>query len=230
MLVKEILGNQQTIDEGWKEKAAGIGLASALGLGAIGGLSTLEKKSAKPRTGLKIMPVEKSGITPITHTPLEYQLISAAIRAGLKGEELAQFLAQCAHETDNFRKMVERGSPDYFKRYERRFSPKTAKDLGNVQPGDGERFKGRGYIQLTGRYNYKRAGKSLNLPLEERPELAADPEIAAKIALWYWNRRVKPNVDDFSDTAEVTKNINAKLLGLKNRHTKFIDYLDDEEQ
>ncbi len=229
MLVKEILDTKTTIEEGWKEKAASLGLAGVIGIGAVGGLSSIDKQSSKKPAELKILPIEKSGIEPITNSPLEFKLISAAMRAGLKGEELAQFLAQCAHETDNFRKMTERGSINYFRRYDKRFAPTTARKLGNVQPGDGEKFKGRGYIQLTGRYNYKIAGKSLNLPLEERPELAADPDIAAKIALWYWNRRVKPNVDDFSDTVEVTKNINAKLLGLKNRHVKFIDYLGATE-
>ncbi|MCX7685383.1 MAG: hypothetical protein N2Z67_08955 [Acetobacteraceae bacterium] len=54
-------------------------------------------------------------------------------------------------------------------------------DLGNRGRPDGERYKGRGYVQLTGRDNYARFGKLLGLPLEERPELANDPAVAGRI-------------------------------------------------
>ena len=57
-------------------------------------------------------------------------------------------------------------------------------DLGNTQPGDGQRYKGRGLIQLTGRANYREAGKALNLPLEQQPELVKnDHYISGKAAI-----------------------------------------------
>ena len=100
-------------------------------------------------------------------------------------------------------------------------NPAKAKVLGNLRPGDGERYKGRGYIQLTGHENYRNAGKALGLPLEQKPELAERPEIAAKIAVWFWQNRVKPQVDNFADTAQATKPINPAMKGLQDRKDKF---------
>lgn len=59
--------------------------------------------------------------------------------------------------------------------------PAVAKALGNVHPGDGARFCGRGYVQLTGRRNYARAGAKLGLAIEANPDLALRPDVAAKI-------------------------------------------------
>jgi predicted chitinase len=55
----------------------------------------------------------------------------------------------------------------------------TARKLGNTQPGDGARFRGRGFVQLTGRFNYTQYGGKLGVPLDLRPDLANAPEIAA---------------------------------------------------
>jgi predicted chitinase len=60
----------------------------------------------------------------------------------------------------------------------------VAKRLGNTQPGDGAKYCGRGYVQLTGRRNYSEAGEHTGADLVEHPELALKPEIAAKIMLW----------------------------------------------
>jgi predicted chitinase/Ca2+-binding EF-hand superfamily protein len=62
-------------------------------------------------------------------------------------------------------------------------------DLGNTQPGDGPRFRGRGYIQLTGRSNYRYYGKKLGVDLENNPDLALRPDIAARIVVEYWKDR-----------------------------------------
>jgi predicted chitinase len=66
-------------------------------------------------------------------------------------------------------------------------------DLGNTQPGDGPRFKGRGYIQLTGRANYRSYGEKLGIDLEGNPDLALQPKVAAKILVQYFQDR---NLDD----------------------------------
>jgi predicted chitinase len=63
------------------------------------------------------------------------------------------------------------------------------KDLGNTQPGDGPRYKGRGFIQLTGRANYAAYGKKLGIDLVGNPDLALRPDIAAKIVVAYWKDR-----------------------------------------
>jgi putative chitinase len=159
-------------------------------------------------------------------TEIEKVLIATAKQSGIKGVELAQFLAQMAHESWDFKKMreVPQGK-NYFKKYDPKHAPKTAKILGNVKPGDGEKYKGRGFIQLTGRNNYKAASDYLNIDLINKPELAAKPDVAAKIALWYWNTRVKPNVDNWADTKQVTRKINPALKGLDDRHENFKEYL-----
>ena len=156
----------------------------------------------------------------------EEMLHKYARAAGIKGVELAQFLAQCYHETAGFAQMQEIGDPKYFLRYDPKVDPIKAKQLGNTYPGDGVRYKGRGFIQITGRDNYRRAGEALGIPLEERPELASRPDIASKIAIWYWKNRVRPNVSNFQDTRSVTKQINPNLNGLQSRHENFKDYIN----
>ncbi len=63
------------------------------------------------------------------------------------------------------------------------------KDLGNIHPGDGRRYKGRGFVQLTGLHNYRIAGEALNLNLVDNPDLALEPETAARILAWYLQPR-----------------------------------------
>lgn len=234
-------GDGGGLEEDWKKSLANVGLAGAIGLGATGGLELKDKiksaftkptaqttQQAQPKqsqpTAKKVQP-QQVQVSPITNNPLETYLMNVAKKAGLTGIELAQFLGQCAHETMDYKRMIERGAKKYFNKYEPKFAPKKARILGNVKPGDGERYKGRGYIQLTGRYNYKAAGEALNLPLEQNPELAAQPDIAAKIALWYWSQRVKPEIQNFADTTSVTKKINPGLSGLEDRHENFVSYL-----
>jgi putative chitinase len=64
----------------------------------------------------------------------------------------------------------------------------------------------------------------LGLPLDANPELAAQPEIAAKIAVWYWNTRVAPKVSDFTNTKAVTKKINPALKHQDRRQQQFTKY------
>lgn len=59
--------------------------------------------------------------------------------------------------------------------------PDKARALGNLSPGDGARYCGRGYVQLTGKANYARAGLALGLPLVDDPDMALQPDVAAKI-------------------------------------------------
>jgi putative chitinase len=120
----------------------------------------------------------------------------------------AAFLGQILHETGGFQFMVELASGDA---YEGRA------DLGNTQPGDGRRFKGRGFIQLTGRANYAAAGRELGLPLEAQPELAAQPGIAARTAVWFWTRKGLNARADAGDVVGITRAINGGTNGLAER-------------
>lgn len=97
---------------------------------------------------------------------------------------LAYMLATAFHETDRSMKPIhEYGTADYFRRkYDiAGNNPRLAKDLGNTQAGDGVKYAGRGYVQLTGRSNYRRMGGLLGLPLEDNPDLAMQPDVASKV-------------------------------------------------
>lgn len=194
------------------------------GLAAMGaGMSQANAKSTTLQP--KKQPSEPINLISMKDTEAEKVLHRAALKAGIKGVELAQFLAQTRHESDDFSRMKERGGKQYFaKLYDPKSSPRTAKILGNTHVGDGVRYHGRGFIQITGRDNYRMAGKALGLPLEQQPELAARPDVAAKIAVWYWQTRVKPYINNFNDTKAVTQKINPAMRGLQDRHAKFIDY------
>lgn len=68
------------------------------------------------------------------------------------------------------------------------------KDLGNSEPGDGWRYHGRGFLQFTGRANYQKFGERYGLDLINNPDLAADPEISAQLAVAYWQAEVPAHV------------------------------------
>jgi putative chitinase len=161
---------------------------------------------------------------PITINAHEKFLIKTATAAGIKGTELAAFLSQVAHESHDFKSMVEYGGSLDFRKYDPKYAPRKAKILGNTKAGDGAKYKGRGYIQITGRYNYGIAGNAIGIDLVNNPKLAEKPSVAAKIAIWYWKLRVQPNVDDFSNVRDVTKPINPGLRGLEDRESNFDDY------
>lgn len=121
---------------------------------------------------------------------------------------IAHFLAQTCHESAGFRTTEEFASGDA---YEGRA------DLGNTQPGDGRRFKGRGLLQLTGRANYREYGRALGLDLEADPARAADPVLSLRIACEYWKRRNINAACDRDDLIKVTKLINGGTNGLEDR-------------
>lgn len=232
----------EDLDEGWKDWVAGAAIGAAA-LGAHGDAEAAKKKhpdkpaivkqvKADPKVDKRVADIKKQVNAPsnITTTGIsmnsgpEHLVQKEAIKSGIKGTELAQFLAQVRHESADFSRMKEIGGSLDFKKYDPKFAPKTAKILGNKHAGDGARYHGRGFIQITGRDNYRMAGDALGLPLEAKPELAATPEVAAKIAVWYWKTRVKPSVSNFDDTAAVTKKINPALRGLADRVSHFKDY------
>jgi predicted chitinase len=152
---------------------------------------------------------------PITGSKLETALYNFAKSVGLQGAELAAFMGQTAHESDNFKSLSEYSSGE---QYEGR------KDLGNIYKGDGVKYKGRGFIQITGRYNYTQAARDLGIDLVNQPELAERPDVAARVTWWYWKNRVRPNVDSFADVRQVTKQINPAMRGLEKRKLATKDF------
>jgi len=208
------------VDEGWKDIAAAGALATGLAFGGAGNADAKSQPTTqKPSV---IQQVSKQDIAKsVTKNPHEVYLRKAAEKAGISGNELTAFLSQCAHETLDFKHMKEIGGSLDFRKYDPKYAPKKAKQLGNKQVGDGAKYKGRGYIQLTGRDNYKKAGAALGLPLEAKPELVEKPEVAAEVAVWYWQNRVAPKVDSFKDNKAVTKTINPGMKHLDQRADKL---------
>lgn len=115
---------------------------------------------------------------------------------------ISHFLAQVAHESGGFRYREEIASGEAYEGRD---------DLGNIEVGDGVRFKGRGYIQLTGRANYTSYGMSDN-----PHDVAKDP-YAIDVAGWFWKRRGLNALADTDDLEKITKKINGGLNGIKDR-------------
>jgi predicted chitinase len=221
------------VDEGvvdWAKKGAAAG---AIALGALGAGQADAKPIQPPLKPAIQQPIQRDttpGHNVLSNNPHnEIVMLKTAKASGMKGAELAQFMAQTKHESWDFDRLKEKPQPGvkgYFsKKYDPKFAPRTAKILGNKHVGDGERYHGRGFIQLTGRDNYRMASDALGIDLLNKPELAARPDIAAKVAVWYWNTRVKPGIKNFADTKAVTQKINPAARGLENRHENFKDYM-----
>ncbi|CAN5775132.1 hypothetical protein BH11PSE13_BH11PSE13_32790 [soil metagenome] len=126
------------------------------------------------------------------------------------------FIAQLAHESGELNFMEEIWGPTPA---QKRYEPPSdlAKTLGNTQPGDGKRFKGRGPIQLTGRANYQKFGDLLGVDLVGQPELAAAPEVAFKTAGLYWKRKGLNELADTDAFTEITRRINGGQNGAVER-------------
>lgn len=124
------------------------------------------------------------------------------------------FLAQLAVESGSFRYVRELASGEAYE---------GSESLGNIYPGDGVKFKGRGLIQLTGRDNYQRFQDWLVLNYTEDidvltyPELLESPELAVMVAGWYWDVRNINVWADRDDVVRVTQKVNGGRNGLTQR-------------
>ena len=124
----------------------------------------------------------------------------------------AAFLAQVGHESGGLHWLTELWGPTATQsRYE------TRQDLGNNQPGDGFRFRGRGLIQLTGRANYAAASKALATDFITNPELLGEPDMAARSAMWFWQSHGLNERADAGEFERTTKIINGGLNGYPER-------------
>lgn len=127
-------------------------------------------------------------------------------------QRLAMWLAQGAHETMGFSHFREIWGPTPAQeRYEGR------KDLGNIEAGDGFKYRGRGIFQLTGRANYAKYGQALGVDLAASPERAEEPEIASEIAGLYWKEHDCNWLADNDSYENITRKINGGLNGWPDR-------------
>ncbi|MFW0788040.1 glycoside hydrolase family 19 protein [Gordonia sp. CPCC 205333] len=129
----------------------------------------------------------------------------------------AAFLSQLAVESDRWRTTEEYANGDA---YEGRG------DLGNEWPGDGPRFKGRGYIQVTGRENYTQMSGDLGVDFVSDPELAADPKYAYPVSVWYWNSRGINSAADGGDIDLVSQLVNGGEYGKAHNIDERVAYFD----
>jgi putative chitinase len=136
----------------------------------------------------------------LNQTCQEYNIISPLRQAA--------FLAQLAHESGSLRYVKELASGEA---YEGRL------DLGNTEVGDGVRYKGRGFIQITGRANYKACGDALGLDLLTHPELLEQPLQACLSAGWFWKSRGLNELADVKNFRKITKLINGGYNGYEDR-------------
>jgi len=121
---------------------------------------------------------------------------------------ICHFLAQILHESGELRYTEELASgADYEGR----------KDLGNIYPGDGIKYKGRGLIQLTGRFNYRDAGQALGYDYESNPYLVAQLPHSLLVSCWFWQSRGLNVLADKGDLAGITLRINGGYNGFNNR-------------
>ena len=121
---------------------------------------------------------------------------------------LAHFLAQTGHES---------GSMIYNKEIASGAAYEGRHDLGNTQPGDGMRFKGRGLIQITGRNNYKLYGDAVGVDFISNPILLEQPPYAVDSAGWFWKTHNLNPLADADDILHITKKINGGINGLDDR-------------
>jgi putative chitinase len=162
-------------------------------------------------------------------------------------ERIAGFISQCAHESMDFNAMSENLNyreetlnkvfPRYFgpgKRNAAEYAKNPEKianyvymdefrtsKLGNVQPGDGWRFRGRGLKQLTGRDNYTRFARDYDMTAEEAAVWVETKEGALASALWFWNTNKLNAVADTGSVPALTKKINGGDIGLADRQARY---------
>lgn len=153
---------------------------------------------------------------------------------------VAHFVAQIAHESGSFKFKSENlnySAPalravfgKYFtsqamaEQYARQ--PENIANLvyanrmgnGDVESGDGWRYRGRGLIQLTGKDNYRACGEAVGVDLVSEPDIVAeDPKLSVAAACWYWQKRNINECADRDDVVAVTKKINGGTHGLEDR-------------
>ncbi len=190
------------------ERTQGMKVDGAIGTNQLAKMKQLSKgvTLSQLRSIMPTLPLSKAK----AYLPLLNRAMAEA-KINTK-QRKAMFLAQLAHESVSLRYFEEIASG---RAYEGR------RDLGNIYPGDGVRYKGRGPIQLTGRSNYRAAGRALGLPLEKNPKMAAQPSVGFRTAAWFWNSRGLNRYADQGNFLEVTRRINGGYNGLADRQAYY---------
>ena len=148
-------------------------------------------------------------------------LNTAMIRFQIVGtKRIAAFIAQIGHESGQFRYVRELGNDQYLSKYD---TGTLAKRLGNTPEadGDGQKYRGRGLIQITGRANYMMCGEALALDLINQPELLEKPQHACMSAAWFWASRGLNTLADAGQFDTITRRINGGQNGAADRQALY---------
>lgn len=148
-------------------------------------------------------------------------LNTAMVRFQIVGtKRTAAFIAQIGHESGQFRYVRELGNDQYLSKYD---TGSLAKRLGNTPEadGDGQKYRGRGLIQITGRANYMMCGEALALDLINHPELLEKPQHACMSAAWFWASRGLNTLADAGQFDTITRRINGGQNGAADRQALY---------
>jgi len=176
-------------------------------------------------------------------------LVDVLPKYGINTERrMAHFISQTTHESNNFRSLEEnlnyseksllavfgryfgaapKANAAEYARNPEKIANRVYNDefrkykMGNTQPGDGWRFRGRGLKQLTGRENYTGFGKFMGMSAEEAAEYVATPKGAVESACWFWDTKKLNNIADTDDVVKMTKIINGGNIGLADRQARY---------
>lgn len=182
----------------------------------------------------------------LPHAPVDWvlALVEEPPRWGIDTDhEVASFVAQLAHESQEFTRLEENlsysaerlvqvwpqrfptlmAAQPYARNPARLANLVYANRMGNGPPesGDGWTFHGRGPPQLTGRANYEACARAIHEPIDQHPELLLTPAVGIKSACWYWTSRGLDRVDDDNDQRAETQAINGGTLGIAQRQAYF---------
>lgn len=148
-------------------------------------------------------------------------LNTAMVRFQIIGtKRVAAFIAQIGHESGQFRYVRELGNDQYLSKYD---TGSLAKRLGNTPEadGDGQKYRGRGLIQITGRANYMMCGEALALDLINQPDLLEKPQYACMSAAWFWASRGLNTLADAGQFDTITRRINGGQNGAADRQALY---------
>ncbi|RUT37502.1 glycoside hydrolase family 19 protein [Pseudomonas sp. PAMC 29040] len=171
-------------------------------------ITTLQLQQILPNAG------QSAGVfVPVLNTAMvRYQIVGSL--------RVAAFIAQIGHESGQLRYVREMGSDQYLSKYD---TGSLARRLGNTPEadGDGQKYRGRGLIQITGRANYVECGEALGLDLVNHPELLEKPQHACMSAAWYWASKGLNSLADAGKFDTITRRINGGQNGAADRQALY---------
>ena len=171
-------------------------------------ITALQLQQILPNAG------QSAGVfVPVLNTAMvHYQIVGT--------KRMAAFIAQIGHESGQFRYVRELGNNQYLSKYD---TGSLAKRLGNTPEadGDGQKYRGRGLIQITGRANYMTCGEALALDLLNQPELLEKPQHACMSAAWYWASKGLNTLADAGQFDKITLRINGGQIGAADRQALY---------